>query len=80
MKSLVQQEMLARGVLWGGFHTMCLSHSDADVEQVLQGYREVLPILKDALDKGDVKARLRGEPVEPVFRKTTNFHMKPKKA
>jgi glutamate-1-semialdehyde aminotransferase len=80
MKSLVQQEMLARGVLWGGFHTMCFTHSDADVELVLNAYREVLPILKDALDKGDVKARLRGEPVEPVFRKTTNFHMKPKKA
>jgi glutamate-1-semialdehyde aminotransferase len=80
MKSLVQQEMLARGVLWGGFHTMCLSHTDADVDQVMDAYREVLPILKDALDKGDVRARLRGEPVEPVFRKTTNFHMKPRKA
>ncbi|APR83069.1 Glutamate-1-semialdehyde aminotransferase [Minicystis rosea] len=80
LKSLVQQEMLARGVLWGGFHTMCFSHTDADVERVLAAYREVLPILKDALDKNDVKARLRGEPVEPVFRKTTNFHMKPKKA
>jgi glutamate-1-semialdehyde aminotransferase len=80
MKSLVQQEMLARGVLWGGFHTMCFSHTDADVAHVLNAYREVLPILKDALDKNDVKARLRGEPVEPVFRKTTNFHMKPKKA
>ncbi len=78
MKSLVQQEMLARGVLWGGFHTMCFSHSDADVEHILSAYREVLPILKAAVDAGDVKARLRGEPVEPVFRKTTNFHMKPK--
>jgi glutamate-1-semialdehyde aminotransferase len=78
MKSLVQQEMLARGVLWGGFHTMCFSHSDADVEHILRAYREVLPILEAAVEAGDVKARLRGEPVEPVFRKTTNFHMKPK--
>jgi glutamate-1-semialdehyde aminotransferase len=79
MKSLVQQEMLARGVLWGGFHTMCFSHSDADMEHILAAYRDVLPTLRDALEKKDVKARLRGEPVEPVFRKTTNFHMKPKK-
>ncbi|MFO0757341.1 MAG: aminotransferase class III-fold pyridoxal phosphate-dependent enzyme [Byssovorax sp.] len=78
MKSLVQQEMLARGVLWGGFHTMSFSHTDEDVELILAAYREVLPILKAAVDAGDVKARLRGEPVEPVFRKTTNFHMKPK--
>jgi glutamate-1-semialdehyde aminotransferase len=80
MKSLVQQEMLARGVLWGGFHTMCLSHDDADVERVLGAYREVLPLLAEATRAGDVAARLRGEPVEPVFRKTTNFHTKPRQA
>ncbi len=79
MKSFVQQEMLARGVLWGGFHTMCFSHTDADVDAILGAYRDVLPMLKDALDKNDVKARLRGEPVEPVFRKTTQFHTRPKK-
>jgi glutamate-1-semialdehyde 2,1-aminomutase len=78
MKSLVQQEMLARGVLWGGFHTMSFSHDDADVEHIQGAYREVLPILKAAVEAGDVRARLRGEPVVPVFRKTTNFHMKPK--
>jgi glutamate-1-semialdehyde aminotransferase len=78
MKSLVQQEMVARGILWGGFHTMSFSHTDEDVALILAAYREVLPILKAAVDAGDVRARLRGEPVEPVFRKTTNFHMKPK--
>jgi glutamate-1-semialdehyde aminotransferase len=78
MKSLVQQEMLARGVLWGGFHTMCFAHTDPDVDQVLAAYRGALPILRDALAKGDLAARLRGDPVEPVFRKTTNFHTKPK--
>ncbi|WP_437301222.1 aminotransferase class III-fold pyridoxal phosphate-dependent enzyme [Sorangium sp. So ce426] len=78
MKSLVQQEMLARGVLWGGFHTMCFSHTDEDVARVLGAYGEVLPMLKDAVTRGDVAARLRGEPVEPVFRKTHNFHLKPR--
>ncbi|WP_437901212.1 aminotransferase class III-fold pyridoxal phosphate-dependent enzyme [Sorangium sp. So ce124] len=80
MKSLVQQEMLARGVLWGGFHTMSFSHTDEDVARVLGAYGEVLPILRDAVRRGDVAARLRGEPVEPVFRKTHNFHVKPRPA
>jgi hypothetical protein len=48
------------------------------VDQVLAAYRGALPILRDALAKGDLAARLRGDPVEPVFRKTTNFHTKPK--
>lgn len=78
MKSLVQQEMIKRGVLWGGFHNMCLSHTDEDIEYTLKAYREVLPILKKAVDEKNVAGYLKGEPVEPVFRKTTNFNVKPK--
>jgi glutamate-1-semialdehyde aminotransferase len=79
MKSLVQQEMIKRGILWGGFHNMSFSHSDSDIEYTLKAYREVLPILKKAVDENNVKSYLRGEPVEPVFRKVSNFNMKPKK-
>jgi len=79
LKSLVQQEMIKRGILWGGFHNMSFSHSDKDVEYTLQVYKEVLPILKKAVDEKNVTGYLRGEPVEPVFRKTSNFNTKPKK-
>lgn len=79
MKSLVQQEMIKRGVLWGGFHNMCFTHSDEDVEYTLKAYKDVLPILKKAVEEGSVKKHLKGEPVEPVFRKTSNFNLKPKK-
>ncbi len=79
MKSLVQQEMIKRGILWGGFHNMSFSHSDADIKYTLKTYKEVLPILKKAVEEKNVKGYLRGEPVGPVFRKTSNFNMKPKK-
>ncbi len=79
MKSLVQQEMIKRGILWGGFHNMSFSHSDKDVEYTLKVYKEVLPILKKAVDGNNVAGYLKGEPVEPVFRKTSNFNTKPKK-
>jgi glutamate-1-semialdehyde aminotransferase len=79
MKSLVQQEMIKRGILWGGFHNMSFSHSDSDIEYTLKTYKEVLPILKKAVEENNVKGYLRGEPVEPVFRKVSNFNMKPKK-
>jgi hypothetical protein len=58
---------------------MSFSHSDADVEYTLKAYHEVLPILKKAVDEKNVSSYLRGEPVEPVFRKVTNFNTKPKK-
>ncbi|MBK8939356.1 MAG: aminotransferase class III-fold pyridoxal phosphate-dependent enzyme [Polyangiaceae bacterium] len=80
MKTYVQQEMLARGVLWGGFHNLSFSHSDAEVAQVLGAYKEVLPLLAEALADKSVEKRLRGKLLEPVFRKTDNFHLKPRRA
>ena len=77
-KTLVQQEMIKRGVLWGGFHTMCYSHTDADMDFIVKAYAEVLPILKDAVDNNKLKESLLGEPLKPVFRKTTNEGSKPK--
>lgn len=78
MKSLVQQEMIKRGVLWGGFHNVSFSLTETDIDHILAAYAEVLPILKNAVDFRNVAKLLRGEPVSPVFRKTSNFNMKPK--
>ena len=78
MKSLVQQEMIKRGILWGGFHNMSYSHTDDDINYTLNTYNEVLPILKKAVEENNVKGYLKGEPVVPVFRKVSNFNTKPK--
>jgi glutamate-1-semialdehyde 2,1-aminomutase len=77
LKSFVQQELIRQGVLWGGFHNVSFSHSDADVERVLAAYRVALEALKDAVSTRSVRERLRGEPVEPVFRKVSQFNTKP---
>ena len=77
-KSFVQQELLRRGVLWHGFHNMSAAHGDDEVSHLLAAWDEALPLLKEAVDAGDVRARLRGEPVEPVFRRTTSFNTKPR--
>jgi glutamate-1-semialdehyde 2,1-aminomutase len=77
MKSFVQQELIRRGILWNGFHNVCFSHTDADVDHTVAAYFEVLALLRDAVEKGDLAARLEGEPVAPVFRRTTRFHTKP---
>jgi len=80
MKSLVQQELIKHGILWSGFHNISYSLTQADIDYTLQVYREVLPILKKAVDEKNVAGYLKGEPVEPVFRKTSNFNMKPKRS
>ena len=78
LKSFVQQEMIKRGILWGGFHNLSFSHSDDDIDYTLKAYWEVLPLLKKAVDENNVREKLKGEPVAPVFRKVSNFNTKPK--
>ena len=72
MKSLVQQELFARGILWSGFHNISYSHNNADVARVLEAYRDALIALKQAVDAGSVLDALLGSPVEPVFRRTSS--------
>jgi glutamate-1-semialdehyde aminotransferase len=72
MKSLVQQELFGRGILWSGFHNLSFSHTDADVARTLSAYREALLVLKDAVDTRCVRQALLGSPVEPVFRRTSS--------
>ena len=76
-KSLMQQEMIKRGVLWQGFFNMSYSHSDEDVNYTLEALEESLAVLKKAVGENKLKETLRGQPVQPVFRKVDNFNMKP---
>jgi glutamate-1-semialdehyde aminotransferase len=78
VKTLMQQEMIKRGILWAGFHNMSFSHSDDDIAYTLQAYRDVMPIMKEAIEGGDLKSHLKGEVLEAVFRKVSNYNIKPK--
>ncbi|TSJ40517.1 aminotransferase class III-fold pyridoxal phosphate-dependent enzyme [Mucilaginibacter corticis] len=78
LKTLMQQEMIKRGILWAGFHNMCFSHTEEDINYTLSAYRDVLPIVKEAIQSDDVKSYLKGEVLETVFRKVSNYNIKPK--
>lgn len=78
LKSLVQQELIKRGVLWSGFHNLSFSHTDEDIAYTLAAYEEVLPLLKTAVSQNNVLDQVRGRPVQPVFRQTTQFNTRPK--
>ncbi|MFY7888126.1 MAG: aminotransferase class III-fold pyridoxal phosphate-dependent enzyme [Spirosomataceae bacterium] len=77
LKTLMQQEMIKRGILWAGFHNMCFSHSDEDITYTLSAYRDVLPIIKRAIESQNIKSFIKGEILEAVFRKTSNYNIKP---
>src|SRR5262249_32227064 len=77
LKSLLQQELIKRGVLWNGFHNLSFSHSAQDIAYTLDAYREALGVVQRAVSEGNVRGCLRGEPVEAVFPKAENFNVRP---
>ncbi len=60
--------MLARGILTFGTHNMSYAHSEADVEKLLAAYREVLPILGEAVRNRALKQLLKCAPLQPLFK------------
>lgn len=76
-KSFMQQEMIRCGILWSGFHNLSYAHTDDDIDYLIEAYREILPRLDMAIHGGNLAAELRGSPVAPVFRRTSEFNMKP---
>lgn len=68
-KTYLQQEMIKRGILWSSFHNMCFSHSDEDVQYTLNVYDDIFPQFKKAIESGTLRNEIKGELLEPVFRK-----------
>jgi glutamate-1-semialdehyde aminotransferase len=69
LKSLFLQESVKRGLLFTGANNMAFAHGDPEVTAACAVYRDVFPLVAEAVRHGDVAARLEGLPVEPVFRK-----------
>ena len=68
LKSLYLQEMFARGLLTLGTHNMSYAHTDGDIARLLEAYDDVLPILRSAVERQDLRDRLEGEPLQPLFK------------
>lgn len=68
LKSLFQQEVLKRGILFSAAHCVSFSHSPEDIDMTLAAYFEALEILRKAVKSGSPESYLEGEPVKAVFR------------
>jgi len=66
-KSLLQQELLKRGVLYNGSNFISYAHTPADIDFAIDAYAESFEILAGALPD-DVHGRLEGPPVSAAFR------------
>jgi glutamate-1-semialdehyde aminotransferase/spore coat polysaccharide biosynthesis protein SpsF (cytidylyltransferase family) len=69
LKTLFQQEMLRRGILFSGSQFISLAHSAADIDRTLDAYRHAMRTLRFALDSNVVDQLTLGSVNELVFRR-----------
>jgi glutamate-1-semialdehyde aminotransferase len=66
-KSVLQQELLRRGVLFNGSNFISLAHTEEDLDLAIDAYGAALGRLAEGLPDG-LDAILEGSPVQPAFR------------
>lgn len=69
MRTLFNQEVIARGVLFQGIFCPNFSHTEEDVDHILWAFDEAMAVYKKGLEDGYEK-HLVGDMIKPVFRKT----------
>lgn len=67
-KTLLMQELFARGILAYGTHNLSYAHSEADIDRLLDTYDEVFPLLRAGALEGRMGELLRCKPLEPLFK------------
>lgn len=68
LRTLFHQELIKQGVLFQGIFCPHFSHSEEDVNHILNAMNEACKVYKKGLEEGYEKY-LVGEPIKPVFRK-----------
>jgi glutamate-1-semialdehyde aminotransferase len=67
VKTLFLQEMLRRGVLVLGTHDVTTAFTPEDIARVSAAYAQALDVIVEALDTGEVAARLECDTLVPLF-------------
>ena len=69
IRTLLLQELFARGIFTIGSHNVSLAHDKACLDMVVAAYAEVLPLIAHSLKTaGGVREKLRCKPLVPLFR------------
>lgn len=68
LRSLVQQECIRRGILTHGNHMLSVAHDDTVISNTLEVYREVFPLVAEAVASGHPQDWLEGPPTQPAIR------------
>jgi len=69
LRSLFQQEVAARGILFLTGHSICAALAESDIDETLAAYNDAFGVIARALDSDNPQSLMRGKVAQPVFRK-----------
>ncbi len=73
-KSLIQQELMFRGVLWSQYHSISYSHKNKHIDKTLNAFEDSLKKVKKIVhNKKNIENYLLGKPCEAVFTRVADF-------
>ena len=68
LTTLVQQELVRRGVLTRPVVFISSAHGEYDIDATVMGYSEALAVLKQAIESRTVEEQIDGDIIEPIIR------------
>ena len=73
-KSLIQQELMYRGVLWSQYHSICYSHKEKHIDHSLNAFEYAFKKLRKIVKNNQkIENNLLGKPCETVFTRVADF-------
>jgi glutamate-1-semialdehyde 2,1-aminomutase/spore coat polysaccharide biosynthesis protein SpsF len=73
-KSLIQQELMFRGVLWSQYHSICFSHKEKHIDYSLNAFEDAFKKLRSIIrNNKKIENYLLGKPCETVFTRVADF-------
>ena len=73
-KSLIQQELMFRGVLWSQYHSICYAHKEKHIDYSLNVFEDAFKKLNKIIKNNkNIENSLLGKPCETVFTRVADF-------
>lgn len=73
-KSLIQQELMVRGVLWSQYHSISYAHKNKHIDKTLNAFEDSLKKIKKIIHSNKkFESFLLGKPCEAVFTRVADF-------
>jgi len=74
IKTLIQQELMMRGVLWSQYHSISYSHKKSHIDNSLNAFEDAFKKLKTIVKNNKtIDNYLLGKPCETVFTRVADF-------